>query len=174
MKPSYRLGLVLCICSLFFLSQLTYAQIGKAKNAVYLELGGNAFGYSLNYERIVYQQNMLQVGARIGVSLVPENTFFGIASYPIVPLEMIALFGKRTHHLETGIGVTPYVGYQYYVGAIGVDFLKEKLEAAVTFRLGYRYQKPNGGFMARVGIMPFLSSDGYLLPWAGISIGKSF
>lgn len=174
MKLFHRLKFLLCISSLFFISHRTYSQAMEAKNAVYLEVGGNAFGYSLNYERIVFQKNKLKLGARIGISLVPENTFYGIAPYPIVPLEMIALLGKSNHHLETGIGVTPYVGYSYHDGYPGVAFLEEKLEAAATFRLGYRYQKPNGGFMARVGIMPFLTSDGYLLPWGGISIGKSF
>jgi hypothetical protein len=172
MKRIYRLLVLACMGSLLFCNHRAFSQSFEAKNAIYLEMGGNAYVYSLNYERIFLPKKYIKVGARAGISVLPKNNL--TAPYPIVPLEVIALTGKRNHHFETGIGLTPFIGYVTYDGARGSDYERERLQAATTFRLGYRYQKPEGGFMLRAGYMPILNPDGYMIFWAGISIGKSF
>ncbi|MEB2786427.1 hypothetical protein [Algoriphagus persicinus] len=58
---------------------------------------------------------------------------------------------------------------------------KVVFSAGIPVRIGYRYQKPEGGFFFRVGYTPFFivpvragkrwSIDPY---WAGVSFGKSF
>src|SRR5688572_18200281 len=151
MKRTHRLIVLSFIGSLFFYSHRTFSQSFEARNAVYLEMGGNAFVYSLNYERIFFPKHLIKLGARAGIGLLPKNNL--TTSYPIVPLEVIALTGRRKHHFETGIGLTPFVGYITYDGAVGSDYKREKLQAATTFRFGYRYQKPEGGFMLRAGYM---------------------
>ncbi|MDO1448259.1 hypothetical protein Q0590_18435 [Rhodocytophaga aerolata] len=172
MKRMYRLLILAWMGSLLLYSHTTFSQRVEARNALYLEMGGNAYIYSLNYERIFLPEKYIKVGARAGISLLPKNNL--TAPYPIVPLEVLAFTGKRNHHFETGIGLTPFVGYVTYAGARGSDYERERLQAATTFRLGYRYQKPEGGFMLRAGYMPILNPDGYMIFWAGISIGKSF
>jgi hypothetical protein len=84
--------------------------------------------------------------------------------------------------LELGNGFTSYLAsrFQFYPDSFEV---REKVgfAAFVPFRIGYRYQKPEGGFFYRVGYTPFL-----ILPLGGrensvfeyrfgsISFGKSF
>lgn len=70
-----------------------------------------------------------------------------------------------------------------------LDFDSESLEledkvvfsAAIPLRIGYRYQKPEGGFFFRVGytpifILPTGGREGWIFEprFAGISFGKSF
>lgn len=101
---------------------------------------------------------------------------------PVIPLEVTAFYGKSNHHLELGFGFTSLLDRT-------LDFDSETLEledkvvfgAAIPVRIGYRYQKPEGGFFFRVGYTPFFNvPTGGKENWvftpifAGLSIGKSF
>jgi hypothetical protein len=47
--------------------------------------------------------------------------------------------------------------------------------AFLTGRVGYRYQKPNGRFIFRIGFTPLYELDGNELhPSGGLSFGSSF
>lgn len=176
MKLCTALKISLSIIGFILYSQITYAQSFEKKNALYLEMGGNAYIYSVNYERILYQKNSMKLGARFGISVLPEKNFNHVDPIPVLPLEMLAIFGNSNHHVETGIGFTPFLTHEYYdyVGSRDNSNSRLRLGAATSLRIGYRYQKPKGGFIARIGFMPILNLDGFLIPWGGISIGKSF
>jgi len=45
--------------------------------------------------------------------------------------------------------------------------------AGVTSTFGYRFQPARGGFVFRVGLIPFYSANEFQL-WAGISVGLAF
>jgi len=160
-----------------------------AKNAVYLEVGGNAGRYAASYARIFHQNGMLKLSASAGFSMwrddrseLPYYTSKTIHWLPTLPLEFSALFGRSSHHLELGTGITTYltvIGRRDQATSQFRD--KVTLDAVIPLRVGYRYQKPEGGFFFRVGYTPYISIDfnneGYrkLFPlWAGISLGKSF
>lgn len=99
-------------------------------NALYVELGG-AGGLSVNYDR----RFLPSLIGRVGVGIVP--CFFACAGYTSVPVAAYGLIGGTSHHIEYGGGVTflfPDHGrhHRFLVPSVG-----------------YRYQRPNGGFVFR-------------------------
>lgn len=179
-------NLISALLVLFLLPLQLFAQSEQqtftAKNAVYLDLGGNAGQYAFTYGKLFYQKGALKMMGSVGFSLwadrVEESTVFN----PAVPLEVSGLIGSGNHHLELGLGLTPHL-------ATSQDFNAETLEledkvvfgSLIPLRIGYRYQKPEGGFFFRVGYTPFFKvpvggiEDWVFTPiFAGLSIGKSF
>ena len=142
----------------------------NAMTAAYFEVAGNGDTYSINLERLFFQQAEFKTGLRIGLGtnffFLPEET----STYPIVPVEAVGLMGRREKHFEFGVGYTrrftedPDLLHDMYFG-----------------RLGFRYQRPEGGLVVRVALTPFLSSESNvrtpglaLVPRFGLSIGRSF
>lgn len=148
----------------------TYRDTFRARHAVYAELGGNGDLLSANYDRIVYQKPMVKAALRIGLG---SNTFFlaeesGV--YPIIPVEALGLIGRFEKHFEFGLGYT----HRFTTNP-------ELLQNLYFGRLGFRYQRPSGGLLVRVGFTPFLSTESNtkspgpaLIPRFGLSAGKSF
>lgn len=161
-----------------------------SKNAVYLELGGNGVGYSLSFERMIYQKDNLHLCARVGSGIAPRDFFNGRElSRVLFPLvEVNILSGKRNDFFETGIGYT-------YDSRRHSDYTYTKAEGFIYhvyyynyffLRLGYRYQGKKG-FMLRLAATPVLymepentgtewNRNGKLriAPWGGLSFGYSF
>jgi hypothetical protein len=121
---------------------------------------------------------MGSIGFALWADRVEGSTVFN----PAVPFEVSGLLGRGKHHLELGVGITPHL-------ATSLDFNSETLEledkvvfgSLIPLRIGYRYQKPEGGFFFRVGYSPFFNvpiggrEDWVFTPvFAGISFGKSF
>jgi hypothetical protein len=157
-----------------------YCQSIQAKNAFYFELAGNGIYYSLNYDRILYQKNSFKTSARIGVEVLPNKLQDFQDLRPAMPIEVNALVGKGKHHIETGLGLTPYIDDKYgFVDRDGNRHLAKqgkKITTMSLIRIGYRYQKTEGGLMFRAGFTPILFQGNNFdpVPFAGVSIGKSF
>lgn len=168
-KARYLLCLLLFLlpCQLF---AQEFTQDFKALSAIYVEVGGNSDAYSINYDRIIYQQERFKTAVRIGLG---TNLFFlddEPAIYPVVPLEVTALVGNRRKHFEGGLG---------YTRRLTED--PDLIQSMYFARLGFRYQVPRGGVLVRVAITPFISPDSNsrtpgvgVVPRFGLSIGKSF
>lgn len=169
------------------LSQSTFAQTEPgtftAKNAIYLELGGSSGIYAINYGKIFHQKGRLKLNASVGFSIWPNEKIDSKTIWlPAVPLEISALYGKSNHHLEMGFGFTSYLDKTTAINSETFE-LSDKVVfgAIIPVRIGYRYQKPVGGFFFRIGYTPLFnvpvragkswSFDPY---WAGVSFGKSF
>ena len=177
---------------LFLLSEakaqndVTLVDRSYAKNAVYMELLGNGFAYSLNYERLLLQDNLMTIRGRIGVTPGFVNLFKGIA----IPLEVNACFIQtRGHALETGIGFTWFNGKSRYRNEDRELITSQPYNAgSVSVRVGYRYQLPGRGPVFRAGFLPtfsvfapdevrnnsFLPFGKTFTPWGGISAGYVF
>ena len=187
MKLHYKSWLLLVLVISLSISNEASAQTEPetftAKKAVYLEIGGSSGRYAINYSKIFHQKGKIKLNASVGFSIWRnEINDFKTIWLPVVPLEVSALYGKSKHHLEMGIG---------FISGLDrtLDFDSESLEledkvvfnAAIPLRIGYRYQKPEGGFFFRVGYTPIIdfpprtggnwSFNPY---WAGVSFGKSF
>ncbi|SHM32294.1 hypothetical protein SAMN04488057_10170 [Cyclobacterium lianum] len=153
-----------------------------AKQAVYLEVGGNAGRYAINYGRIIHQKGKLKLNASAGFSMFHDRLNAKTTWLPVVPVEISALYGKSNHHLELGMGVTSYLTRR--LGFDSETFQttdKVVFDAGIPLRIGYRYQKPEGGFFFRAGYTPIINfPTGGGEEWsfeprfAGLSIGKSF
>ncbi|MGL5788125.1 MAG: hypothetical protein ACRCX4_15115 [Bacteroidales bacterium] len=148
----------------------------NAKNAVYLDIMGIGGWYSLNYERILYSMNRLNLGVSAGVSANHLKDFTGTFNPDwSFPVSVNAFYG-RTHHVEFGLGST----FASVVRA-NSDYDPERgLNINLGLTLGYRYQKPGGGFMFRAAYTPIIpvyrkySEEGGFKNWLSVSVGYSF
>lgn len=186
MKDSSKLIVVFTLISLTF-SISTFAQTEPetftAKNAIYLEFGGSSGRYAVNYSKIFHQKGKLKLNASAGFSMWRNKmNDFKTIWLPVVPLEFSGLYGRKNNHLEMGFGFTSYLDRTLEIDSETFEFSdKVVFGAYIPLRVGYRYQKPEGGFFFRVGYTPIInvpvragkswSFDPY---FAGISFGKSF
>ena len=146
-----------------------------AKNAGFIELGGNAGLYSLNFDRIYYYKDKLKISARVGFA--PH--FNGIYIEQEYVLENNFILFTNPHHLELGLGATLQRRYNERPGQIDNYFWENILFS--VWRCGYRYQKQDDGFFFRAGLTPVVMShdeegfhSNYFQFWAGASFGISF
>lgn len=161
MRKLFIIALFVC------LSTANYAQIGYEyaeqpikSNSLYLELGGNSLLYSINYDHTLRLSEKLKLAVGGGFEYLTDvsinETSYG-SSICLTPSANL-LVGRKSHLFETGLGLF----YPMSAGTI-----------LPTFRLGYRYQPLQGGFLFRVGLTPFITPGG-ILPWAGFSFGYTF
>ena len=187
MKPQHKHSFFLLLGFTLWLSfdglAQSTAEPFTAKKAVYLELGGTSGVYAFNYSTIFHQKGKLKLNASAGFSMLIRETSNSRTFWlPAIPLELTAFYGKSKHHLEMGFGVVPYLDAGSFLDSETLEF-KDKVVfgTAMPLRVGYRYQKPEGGFFFRVGFTPFfIAPIGNREDWAfqpihaGVSFGKSF
>ena len=172
----------------------------KIENGIYLELGGNAGIYSLNYERF-FTFNKIKLSGRIGLCFLSERLFIepevkkGLEI--LLPFGVNALYNlARSHSVEAGIGATYYSHkvYEIEMNTSNINSqpvatqLVHKNDFWLNFNLGYRFQKSTSGMYYRVFFNGHLSRR-YLAdspnshsqysvitldPWAGFSVGFGF
>jgi hypothetical protein len=165
------------------------AEIFTAKNMFFAELLGNSGLYAVNYGRILYQKEKMKLSGSLGFSLVPGKGFephYPNFWSPVIPVEFSAFWGKSYHHLELGTGCFVFQSRKYlFDPEFPPTNLREVVhwDTSVTMRIGYRYQKPEGGFFFRAGYTPRIDFSSFesaekpvrFIPFSvGISLGKSF
>jgi hypothetical protein len=147
-----------------------------ARNAVYLEVGGNAILYSVNYDRRFSNTWTGRAGFMIvSASGIDEDTGDEVdLSLAIIPIMANALLGRGTHRLELGVGPLFAIGGGSVEDAeVGdVEEFSGAGLAGVTSTFGYRRQPLDGGFVFRATLNPFYSGKPQL--WAGLSFGWAF
>ena len=138
----------------------------QTRHAAYFELGGSAVLPSFNYERRLTDR----WSGRLGVSFVEGETVEDTERTFIFPLTASWMSHPQlNHHLELGGGITIATGDSQDLYEIGDD--DEKFSRVFgTAIIGYRYQKPEGGFLFRSALTPVVAS-GEVLPWLGVSFG---
>jgi hypothetical protein len=138
------------------------------KNGLFLELGGNGYYGSINYERT----NLRGVNGRIGIfCLNPKDLI-------ILPLTVGKVFGVGKHHLEIAGG---------FIFALNAGEMNANIESTqkfiyLTAFVGYRYQVIDKRFFFRAGFTPlwelydnfYNGGPGPFYPWGGISGGFRF
>lgn len=155
-----RNSIFITITILFF-TKFCFAQnpdtLVYKKNALFLELVGNAGQYSINYEGILKGGQKGFFTLRIGFSYTGEYIF---------PILLNHVSGHHNNHLEMGAGVR--FSPTYTLGDGGI----------ITANVIYRFQKPNGKFLFRAGWTPIFykltDQAGLLNYWCGMSIGYLF
>jgi hypothetical protein len=182
-KSSLFLVLVFALFISYGATAQTETETFTAKNAIYLEVGGSSGRYAVNYSKIFHQKGNLKLNASAGFSMWRNEKLDSRSSWlPVIPLEVTAFYGKSNHHLEMGFGVTSFLGTSLDIVSGTFEFRdKVVFNAFIPLRVGYRYQKPEGGFFFRVGYTPIIDfpprtgGNWSFYPYhAGISFGKSF
>jgi hypothetical protein len=138
-----------------------------ANNTFFVELGGNAVAYSVNYERFFTPKLAVRVGGMYLQADDDAGTRVGIGLFPIMGTYLL---GEGNSHFETGAGLGIATAGVSSTD-IGDDWGDSGVYATAT--LGYRYQKPEGGVIFRAGFTPIFA-DGNLVPWVGVSVGYAF
>jgi len=135
------------------------AEFFTAKNLVFAELGGKAI-YSVGFSRVLYQKERFKLSGSTGFSMWYYDTskpFFESSHWlPDIPIEIIAFWGKSRHNLEIGTGITAILRPQLMFDPNTSKRIEDQFlwDATVLVRLGYRYQKPEGGFFFRIAYTP--------------------
>lgn len=151
------------------LAACAQAQAQSPRNAAYLEVGGSAIAPSINFERRFTEE---WVG-RAGLSWVTGETSEDTETTFIVPLTASHVNRPwSSHHLELGGGVTLVLGDSLDLWD-SFDDDEKVTDAFLTGIVGYRYQKPTGGFQFRAVLTPVLGSEGGGL-WGGVSFGYAW
>ncbi len=135
-------------------------------NSVYFELGGNGLFYSFGYDRLFKISNISKFSLGSGLTYSYSGDSGGFWVSP----QINYLIGSN-HNFEIGIGITIPIILESNI---------DLYPLCLIYRIGYRYQKEEGGLLFRIGFTPFsvLSTRGLIvqpiIPWAGIAIGWTF
>lgn len=131
---------------------------GLRRNCTYLELGGNAFIYSFNYERLIGSN----ANVRIGFSGFPGGNHIVY----LLPVTFSKMIGKNQNMFEFGAGLT--VDYESGLR------IENKFDYFWTFIIGYRYRSTRGHISYRLAITPQVIDGTFFPVWPSIAIGFIF
>jgi len=138
------------------------------KNSIQLELFGHGLFYSVNYERILLNGENYKTTAQFGFAWYPPST--DVREFWI-PGSINELVSFNKHHVEFGLE-TAFTNEE--MQRLTGENTRE-WSTVLTGRVGYRYQKPNGRFIFRIGFTPLYELDGNELhPSGELSFGYGF
>jgi hypothetical protein len=134
-------------------------------NNWYVELGGAAMFYSLNYEKVLYKGEKTGIVGRVGVGYNPIdykflNKVFLDKNSMMAPFTGSFLYGGGKEKLEIGAGFT-----------LLAKNINDR-EVVPTAVLGFRVVETNK-VCFRVSYTPFIR-DGSYVSWFGVSLGRNF
>ena len=113
----------------------------QKKNTLYVQAGVLTWGQvGLSYERYAFSASQEKLQFYVRTSAGALASFGGGAGFGTVSLQ--ALLGRGNSRLEGGLGI----------GVLVYDFDFQELGPIPSINLGYRFQKPQGGFLFRTGI----------------------
>lgn len=145
------------------------------KNSIYLELFGNGFAYTLNYERHISSNYYLRAGG----GYINFNLSGGGFSVFSIPVMMNKLYGKRNAKLELGIGfvlTNVDINFDDDADTQHEGMALKWFDFGITSTVGYRHQFNNGGVF-RIGLHPRYVFGDYFsesLSNFGVTPGISF
>lgn len=133
----------------------------QSKNAIYANAGtlGLWFTASVNYERHLFStDNKFHVNYYLRTCAGVYETWGADGPYGSLGLQ--GIFGAEKNHLELGLGLgVLYDKSGYEIGVSNANYFTEPnpprgdyTDWVPAVSVGYRYQKPSGGFVFRTGI----------------------
>lgn len=141
------------------------------KNSIYFELLGNGIIYSFGYDRLIITKDLYKISTNIGLTAIPASPFSSDFQVYTISPQLSFLIGQK-NNLELGLG--------YTMALLKSD---SEINNILVYRIGYRYQKKDGGLFFRIGFTPFsfikkspdfFNNYLYFQPWGGITIGWTF
>lgn len=135
---------------LFFLLTNTLPILGQSeissKQTLFVEGGGIAPYYSINYGHRILNNEKVSGYLRLGGSVWPDGVAF--------PAGLSFLWAKNDHHPELTLAMTPN-----FEGARFWNRDQSDLLLDLVLGLGYRYQPADASFFLGGGIYPFIRLD---------------
>ncbi|MBC8346393.1 MAG: hypothetical protein ISR82_00200 [Candidatus Marinimicrobia bacterium] len=164
---------------LLLISTLVYAQNSKfeksslpVQHSVFVELLGNGFLYSVNFEKYIKHNVSIRAGgmgfSKSGVTNKNQRAKVGMF---LMPVMANYLMGNHNHKMEFGVG--PLF---FYVSTTSID-IKEinnihGFGVRATARMGYVYLPQNGGLTFRLAYTPLMTD--VFSHSVGLALGYSF
>jgi len=151
-------------------AQQTIEKEMDVQHTVFLELGGNSiFFYNITYDCSFQLAEKRKIAAGLGFQYFPGSSDSFLFSNPFIGFspQINYLYGQK-HYLEIGTGIT---------------FLNEREGLCIPIRIGYRYQRDNGGLFWKIAFVPLFGEDLYFemgtsklpfFPSVGIAFGYTF
>jgi hypothetical protein len=155
-----------------FAQDSTYQQFTD-KNAVFVKVGGYTV-LDLNYDRIIYQKKNVKYSLGMGLLFFTKDErsedrqfyYYDENHHDVFftfSLEANQIRGRKNHHFEWGLNYSRYYYENYSPETFYVrnDTIWRNISYnfnshhALSLKLGYRYQRPKGGFMFRFMVYPF-------------------
>ncbi|NOZ34635.1 MAG: hypothetical protein GXO80_04980 [Chlorobi bacterium] len=154
MKFLFTFSIIVCCVISGFSQEIPVSENQTTQNSVYGNLGFNPEEFyiplSVNYEYTLYNVGFAKINGRTGVGFWLAWTEKGI-DFPVTGQ---IVFFKKSSHIEIGIGA------QYIY-----DFADNMTGLSHLMNIAYRFQKPNGKFLFKIGIeknkwqaYPFIST----------------
>ncbi|MEI7736532.1 MAG: hypothetical protein WCI49_13770 [Ferruginibacter sp.] len=143
------------------------------RNTLYADFATRGAYYSVNYDRIFKEGRQFTKSYRAGFSATDKTI--------ALPIGINFFTGHQASHMEISLTLVPYIdNYKSFLSSIDLSDKKMLIIPGV----GYRYQKPEGGFFFRAVAAPaidldppsdyFWKMDGKLYPVLTIGAGYSF
>jgi hypothetical protein len=160
----FIITIVLCVIFSKLHAQVLADSIKK--NSVYVELlGSSPLLYNVTYDRLLSGEGKFRTSVALGFQYIFDREIDGFlnSDFSMTP-QFNLLFGRK-HFFELGVGAAFQLG---------------NAEAVVfPIRLGYRFQKDEGGLFFKAAFTPlYIPGDGFygypFLPWGGLSAGYTF
>ncbi len=180
------LSTILCLSFILLMTNNCFAQKSPDKqqrglHTVYAEALGNALFYSVGYDYTLKLQEKHKLSFKCGFGCFPESDGNGRLNFDdfifsFAPeVSYLYRFSGLKHHLELGTGAT-------YFANMGI------FDWVLPFRIGYRYQKDNGGFFLKAAVTPLFlfwmeqeTGNGEVkleqvihMPFGGVAVGYTF
>lgn len=180
----YTTAIILALCGGIVKAQTASGKFISA-NSIQVEINGMGDHFipvSLSYERIFHQTNKFAFFAKAGATYQPIGQFTQTAA----TLEAGMVSQAERHHWEMGLFA---MIQDKEINNKETRFVSPQNNGHISLRLGYRYQRPHKGWVARTGVLiPFIygtNSDivvpgrqskirNVFFPWPAISIGRAF
>ncbi len=143
---------------LFILPIITQGQsIDTKKNTVYVEAFGSGLYYSINYDRIIIENEKSYGGLSIGIAALSSKDRTSVM-LPLSLYGLASLSANKSHFFEYGAGFsTLHERDNKYIDDRHGGRIKSA-ETVLFFvpKIGYRYQQAKGGFFARITLSPLV------------------
>ncbi len=137
------------------------------RNTIYAELGGQAIGYSLNYDRLFRVNKKVKNSFSIGLEVIEFSWKY--YSTALLPVSYNFLPGKRKSYLELGLGLTPIISRVYndvweYYPDLPLRNYHFDIYLFASPKIGWRFQPRSGGFFFRATLSPVIHILSYYPP----------
>ena len=178
--------LLLGCCSFCFAQDaISHDSIENKKNNIqhtlFLELWGSSSGvYNITYDCLFPLAKKHKIALATGIEYIPfeTNRVFSVWTRVGVSIQVNYLYGKKNNYLEVGTGINfpelfrPMPNYK----PNGTEWEFRPFYYAIPFRIGYRYQKAEGGFFWKIGIVEFFTNEirYFSTLWGGVAVGYTF
>lgn len=183
---------IIFLLSLYLCSTgIVKAQISY-KNNVFIENGGLGYFISLNYERILLNNENYLIGLRFGEG--PERVYYKWKWFPIYHSQLSFCYGGNNRYFDAGIGssIQKYIFLHDYPDQNGYEIWSFVFKYTAQTHISYRLYSSNNRFFYRflfmVKFTEFENSKAFafyehfnnkkwkfmIQPWAGFSVGYCF